>query len=322
MNVKAMLSYVSWPGLVVICSSIFAVGAVYGSEIVAFNLAYLVLIVSLLALERWMPFEREWQRKDGQVGADILHTLSSKGTVQMLLLFSGVIGLLEIMTPMAEAGPSYGVWPREWPLAVQVVLALVVAEFPLYWAHRLGHEWMPMWRFHSVHHSVTKLWIVNTGRFHFVDSLISIVLGVAVLMALGAPMEMVQWMSAMTAFIGMLTHCNVEMRFGWLSYVFNTPELHRWHHSKKLVEGNKNYGENLMIWDHVFRSFINPKKRPPKNIGITTYMPPRFRDQLLWPFLSKAAKAAVEARYPEGIRRVVDMPAKGGSVGPVKRDVV
>ncbi|HCX67158.1 MAG TPA: sterol desaturase, partial [Rhodobiaceae bacterium] len=35
--------------------------------------------------------------------------------------------------------------------------------------------------------------------------------------------------SAVTAVLGILTHCNIEMRCGPLNYVFNTPELHRWH---------------------------------------------------------------------------------------------
>ena len=83
-----------------------------------------------------------------------------------------------------------------------MILGVVVAEFGLYWAHRIAHEWKPLWRFHAVHHSVIRLWIVNTGRFHFVDSLKSIVLGMVILLALGAPMEVLIWLSAVTAFVG------------------------------------------------------------------------------------------------------------------------
>ena len=140
-------------------------------------------------------------------------------------------------------------------------LGVVGAEFPLYWAHRLGHEWPLLWRFHAVHHSATKLWIVNTGRFHFVDSLYKIVPSVGILLALGAPPAVVVWFSAITGFIGMLTHCNVEMRFGPLSWIFNTPELHRWHHSKDLREANRNYYENVMVWDLLFG--ILPRKPAP-----------------------------------------------------------
>lgn len=229
-----------------------------------------------------MPHEQSWLENDGQTFANLAHTLMSKGVVQGLIVFGGVIGLSSMVTPVAE--PGYSLWPRDWPMAAQVVLGLIAAEFGLYWAHRLAHEWYPLWRFHAIHHSVTKLWVINTGRFHFVDSLFSIVLGVSILLALGAPLEVITWLSAVTAYIGLLTHCNVEMRFGSVSWVFNTPGLHRWHHSRDLSEGNKNYGENLVLWDQIFGTYINPDRRPPANIGIEEDMPVRFIDQVIWPF--------------------------------------
>ncbi|MBU0799421.1 MAG: sterol desaturase family protein, partial [Alphaproteobacteria bacterium] len=101
---------------------------------------------------------------------------------------------------------------------------------------------------------------------------------------LGAPMEVLIWLSAITAFIGMMTHCNVDMKFGPLSWIFNTPELHRWHHSRDLHEANRNFSENVMLWDMVFGTWYNPGTRPPVNIGINEYMPPGFLAQLAWPF--------------------------------------
>lgn len=294
---KYYLSWISWPGLFAICMAITYYGFVTDHLVLFFNIAYIFIIVSLFFLERTMPHEREWLASDGQVWADLGHTLSSKGSVQLLVLFSGILGLTQYLKPLTEP-VEYGIWPREWPLAVQVVMGIIIAEFPLYWAHRLGHKWPYMWRFHQVHHSVKKLWIVNTGRFHFMDSLIKIVSSMAILMVLGAPMEVIEWLMAVTAFIGMLTHCNVEMRFGFLSWWFNTPELHRWHHSKDLREGNKNYCENIMIWDHVFRTYFREAwRRPPATIGIKEFMPAKFSHQLIWPFMSKAKKKAFRARH-------------------------
>lgn len=277
------LSWSAWPGLLAICMSITAVGFEAGMPALYFNIAYVILAVCLYALERTMPHERDWNENDGQTFANIAHTLVSKGLVQSLIVFSAVIGLNAYITSVTE--PGYGIWPRDWPLWAQVVLGLVVAEFGFYWGHRIAHEWPLLWRFHAVHHSVIRLWIINTGRFHFVDSLKSIVLGSAILLSLGAPMEVLTWLSAITAFIGMLTHCNVDMRFGPLSWVFNTPELHRWHHSRDLREGNKNYSENIMLWDHVFGTYFNTQDyRPPKDIGISEEMPAGFLQQLTWPF--------------------------------------
>ncbi len=263
-----------------------------GKAVLGFNLTYFGLAVTLLLLERWIPHERTWSKSDGQFISDILHTLVSKGTVQTLVVFSAAIGLAAYITPMAEAG--YGIWPRQWPLATQILLGIVIAEFSFYWAHRIAHEWHPLWHFHAIHHSVTRLWVVNTGRFHFIDSLKSILPGTGILLILGAPMEVLTWLSAITAYIGILTHCNVEMRFGFLSMIFNTPELHRWHHSKDLREGNKNYGENLMLWDWIFGTWFNENRRPPVNIGIEEIMPLRFRDQVVWPF-----RKAFNRKLPE-----------------------
>ena len=281
---RTFISYASWPFLLTSCIVATVFGFATTHPILAFNVIYLCLIISLFFLERFMPHERKWQENDGQLFADLAHTLLSKGVVQALVAFAGIFGLTKLITPLTDEG--YGIWPRDWPLWCQVILGMLTAEFGLYWAHRLSHEFHPLWRFHAVHHSVTKLWIVNTGRFHFINSLVSILLGTGVLIALGAPLEVVIWLSAITAYIGVLTHCNVEMNFFKpLSYIFNTPELHRWHHSKKLREGNKNYGENLVLWDQLFGTFfIDTPRRPPVNIGITQQMPESFWAQLIWPF--------------------------------------
>lgn len=282
-SLRNILSWTAWPGLLAICLTITAYGFSLGYPALTFNAAYAVLAICLYALERTMPHEHVWNESDGQTFANIAHTLTSKGVVQTVVIFSAVIGLTTYVTTAAE--PGYGIWPRTWPMAVQVFMAIIVAEFGLYWAHRIAHEWPWLWRFHAVHHSVTRLWIVNTGRFHFVDSFKSIAIGMAILLALGAPMEVLIWLSAITAYIGILTHCNVDMKFGPLSRWFNTPELHRWHHSRDLREGNKNYSENIMLWDHVFGTYYNARHyRPPVDIGIAEPMPPGFLQQLAWPF--------------------------------------
>ncbi|MBN8521960.1 MAG: sterol desaturase family protein [Alphaproteobacteria bacterium] len=283
-RLRYYLSYLLWPFLLGLGITITAIGFAKGQEILFFNMAYALVIISLLVLERLMPHERVWNEPDGQTGANIAHTILNKGFVQGLVSFAGVVGLTHLLTPMSEASDG-GLWPRTWPLWGQVMLGLMAAEFMLYWKHRLAHEWYPLWRFHAIHHSVTRLWVVNTGRFHFVDSLTGVLSAMTILILLGAPVEVVVWVSAVTAFIGVLTHCNVEMRFGVISRAFNTPELHRWHHSQDLREGNKNYGENLVLWDQIFGTYFRDEtRRPPIDIGIPEPMPAPFLQQLIWPF--------------------------------------
>lgn len=279
------VSYILWPGLLGV-----ALAATYGGmqtdhSILYFNLVYLSFAISVGILERVMPHERAWLKNDHQTTANLAHTLLNKGLVQILVVITASVGIADAVQP--EAGSTEGLWPGSWPMAVQVGLGLVVAEFGLYWAHRLAHDIPFLWRFHAVHHSVTRLWFINTGRFHFVDTLVSVVLSQPLLYLAGAPMEVFLWVSAVTAFIGVLTHCNIVMRGGPLRYVFNTPELHRWHHSMDPAEGDKNYGENLMLFDHLFGSYFHADRRPPMRIGIKGPMPAQFLGQLVAPFMAR-----------------------------------
>lgn len=276
---RRALSYVWWPLLFAMPVAAVTYGLEIGQAVLVFNIAYLALAIAIAVLERTLPHEEAWLKNDGQIVPDIAHTLLNKGVAQ------GIVVLVTFMSAAELAAPQAGAWwPAQLPFALQVAIGLVIAEFGLYWKHRLAHEWPPLWRFHAVHHSVTRLWFLNTGRFHLVDTLTGLAVGMPILLLLGAPKDVLIMVSAITAIVGILTHSNIEMRCGVLNLVFNTPELHRWHHSKDLAEGNRNYGENLMLFDQLFGTYFNPPRRPPVEIGIAAAMPPTFWGQLAIPF--------------------------------------
>jgi sterol desaturase/sphingolipid hydroxylase (fatty acid hydroxylase superfamily) len=292
---NTLLDYLLWPTIIAAGITAMSFGFASGHGPTAFYITYLCMAFVIWGLEYARPHEREWQKPDGQMLPDLAHTLLTKIMVQVTVVSLVHLG---IVRQFSDAKPG-GIWPSQWPMAAQVLLGLAVSEFGLYWAHRIAHEWMPLWRFHSVHHSSRRLWFFNTGRFHFVDTLKSMVFGAPMVALSGAPGEVLLWGSAITAFVGILTHCNVEMRFGWLSYLFNTPELHRWHHSMDLREGNKNYGENLVIWDMIFGTYFRDEnRRPPVEIGIHEALPKGFIGQLVAPFRWRkyqAEQAALKA---------------------------
>jgi sterol desaturase/sphingolipid hydroxylase (fatty acid hydroxylase superfamily) len=262
------------------------IGIDSGHAVMGFNVAYLALAILIAAAERLLPHERSWLTDDGQMTADLLHTLVSKGGVQLIVVAWAVIGLASIVP--SGVGP----WPSSWPMSLQIVLGLLIAEFGLYWRHRLAHQWVPLWRFHAVHHSAPRLWFWNTGRFHIVDTLAAIVASTFLLWIAGAPAAVYQWVGAIAAAIGLLTHCNVEMRCGFISLVFNTPNLHRWHHSTVAAEGNRNYGEMLVLFDQIFGTYFSPRdRRPPAVIGVLDPMPAGFLAQVAEPFRRRRVMA-------------------------------
>ncbi len=290
---SSLLDYLLWPLLFIGALIPTGIGIASGHGKLAFNCTYFSFAAVLFLLEKWRPHEVEWLKSDGQEIPDVAHTALTKTFVQMVIVALAWMGL----TGGVGGAQGTGFWPDHWPMFFQVVLALVIAEFGLYWAHRVAHEWMPLWHFHAVHHSVKKLWFFNTGRFHIIDTLKSMIFSGPLLALAGTPNDVVMWFGAITAYIGFLTHVNIRMKFGWLNYIFNTPELHRWHHSTDLREGNKNYGENLMIWDLLFRTFYDDHTRPrPDIIGIKSAMPKGFLAQIAMPFSWRS----YQERYKSG----------------------
>ena len=277
---RRLVSYLLWPCLLGSAIAATQLGIEAGQGFLVFNCVYLSLAASLFLLERLMPYEPAWLENCGQIVPDLLHTLLGKSSVQVILAVGTAMGLAEVMV---SAGGG-GLWPETWPMAAQVALGLLFAEVGLYWAHRLAHHWPLLWRFHAIHHSATRLWFFNTGRFHLVDTAVSVLMSQPLLLLAGAPKEVFIWVSAITAFIGLLTHCNVEMRFGPLNYLFNTPRLHRWHHSMVPEEGNRNFGENLVVFDLLFGTWFDAPRRPSAVIGVREAVPRSFLGQVAAPF--------------------------------------
>jgi sterol desaturase/sphingolipid hydroxylase (fatty acid hydroxylase superfamily) len=248
---------------------------------VALMTVYWLFFFVLLGLERFFPFEAAWNRNDGQLGNDIAWsiiaiTINSAATVFLLWLLGLAIGHFEPLV-------SLNIWPTGWPVPVQIILGILVWDLGNHLAHRAGHKIPFLWRFHAVHHSAARLSVINTGRFHPLDTFKSVAIGAPLPILLGAPADISLWYAAANVFSGILTHCNVNLHCGPLNYIMSTPNLHRWHHSRRQEETDSNFGEMTIIWDLLFGSYCNPDRRPPRDVGIDVPVSARFWRQFIQP---------------------------------------
>ncbi|MGZ9718733.1 sterol desaturase family protein [Rhizobium miluonense] len=297
---RPILSLSSWP--LVFFSGLLSTYFAFASErpMFAFALVYAGEVLLLFLLERYIPYERRWLLSDGEMANDIAHTLLTKGLVQLMALLGAVFPMFTAIVLLPLTGAQLDIWPMTLPMLLQVAMGVLIAEFGLYCSHRIAHERLFFWRFHALHHSVTRLWVINTGRFHIADSLFKVALSQLPLFLLGAPLPVFLWLGAVTAFMGILTHCNVDMRTGFFDYIFSTPRLHRWHHSKDIREGNTNYGENVVFLDLLFGTYFNPNRPSSTDIGIRGQIAKSFLGQLAQPFRK------------DGIRQILGRSTKSG----------
>jgi len=236
--------------------------------------------------ERILPAHPEWNVSQGDVQTDLLHGLVSMVALPQALELGLRLALLHVVVWSADFTGGT-LWPTHWPLLAQLVPALIISQFFEYWAHRSLHEIPALWRFHATHHSPGRLYWLNAGRFHPVDSALLFTVALIPLVLLGAGAEVMLLYTLWVSMHGAFQHCNVRVRLGWLNYVFSMAELHRWHHSLKLEEANSNYGNNILLWDLVFGTVHYPKDREASpEIGLSDLpdFPKDYLGQVLSPW--------------------------------------
>jgi sterol desaturase/sphingolipid hydroxylase (fatty acid hydroxylase superfamily) len=259
-----------------------ALGAVYVgiglgySGDLSLGLVTFVAGASLIVIERVWPQQPGWVVADEEWWHDIGH-----------FVFGFALGSFGAtwLAQVAVATPVVVAWPSRWPLIGQVVLGLVIAEFFIYWQHRILHSVPALWPLHALHHDTGRMTFFKTTRIHALDIGSATFLSLAPLLALGAPLAVLLWVTAFGNFTAQMQHANVKMPTpAWLNRVVGTPAVHWLHHSIDKREGNSNFGMNLMVWDLVFGTFIPPAPAPCTTLGIEPrIVPTTFLEQLAIP---------------------------------------
>jgi sterol desaturase/sphingolipid hydroxylase (fatty acid hydroxylase superfamily) len=255
-----------------------------GTGWIVFGLMNAVAIL-LLGLQRVHPYRVDWKVSPSEFGMDVAHAYLSTAAVSALVE-AVCMGLLVTAATYLSASFGASVWPSEWALAWQVVLAAVVGEFGAYWIHRLAHERPLLWRIHALHHTPERLYTLSAGRTHPINVCLSYGVQTAPLVVLGAGSEVLVLLSVLIGVHGLLQHANVKMATRAWSWVFSTASVHRWHHSTIIAESNANYGSTFSLWDWIFRTrFLPAEPEAPEAVGIPGIdMPESYLGQLAIPF--------------------------------------
>jgi sterol desaturase/sphingolipid hydroxylase (fatty acid hydroxylase superfamily) len=221
---------------------------------ISLEISVLAASISTLALVGWlerkMPYRKQWNKNHG----DLVTDLASAS-----VLVAVIDPLIKAIAPLALVA-LYDVFFTkplvvELPFWVQVPLVLLSVEYGKYWSHRLHHTLAPLWWLHAMHHSSERLYFINGMRLHPLNYVVGFALSVFPVMFMGFSHEAILGYLAIAQPVVLLQHANIDLRHGVLNKVFSTPEVHRWHHSTIPNEANRNFGNALLIWDHVFGTF-------------------------------------------------------------------
>lgn len=172
-----------------------------------------------------------------------------------------------------------------WPLAVQFLACLAVADLAQYWVHRAFHRIPLLWRFHKVHHSVEAMDWIAGSRLHLVDVIVTRGLVLLPLVMLGFDDLAVYAYLGFVSVHAVFIHANFAPRSEWIERILVMPRFHHWHHAREAEAIDTNFAVHLPLLDRLFGTCFLPRDRWPQAYGVDgVEAPDGYLRQLAWPF--------------------------------------
>jgi sterol desaturase/sphingolipid hydroxylase (fatty acid hydroxylase superfamily) len=194
-------------------------------------------------------------------------------TVGRLKRWPGNLGIVAVDTvlvrlvfPVAAVGMAMFAETHGWglfqmgaaPEWLVVSASVIVLDLAIYLQHVLFHAVPGLWRFHRMHHADLEFDVTTGARFHPVEILLSMVIKLGVVAAVGTPAVAVLIFEVLLNATSMFNDGNVLLPQPLervLRWIVVTPEMHRVHHSVIARETNSNFGFNLPWWDRMFGTY-------------------------------------------------------------------
>ncbi len=203
--------------------------------------------------------------------------------------------LLRLMFPVFAIGMARTAQTNGWgllpnlpgtPDLIAIGIGIVALDLMIYLQHVMFHAVPLLWRLHMVHHTDLDIDLTTGLRFHPVEIVLSMILKITLIVALGPPVISVLVFEILLNGMAMFNHGNIKLPPSvdhFLRLFVVTPDMHRVHHSVIIRETNSNYGFNISLWDRLFGTYL---AQPSKGHQDMTIGLSQFRDHrrltLLW----------------------------------------
>ena len=213
----------------------------------------LVISIAVAGLERLRPW-RPAQRVLRRGWAQDLVWLVFNGHFAGLWIALAAAQLLRAAAPALERLEALNLLAGA-PLVVQGPVFFVLKDLFEWCVHNLLHRVPWLWAFHKVHHTIEELDWIGNFRFHWMEIVVYRGLTYLPLAMLGIDGRVVLAIAAVGTLIGHLNHSNLNLTWGPLRYLVNSPRMHVWHHDRDLPADRLkgvNFGICLSLWDWLF----------------------------------------------------------------------
>jgi sterol desaturase/sphingolipid hydroxylase (fatty acid hydroxylase superfamily) len=233
----------------------------------------LVISAGCLIAERVRPWRREQKLFRREFFQD-LFWLFFNGQYFALLFATVTAFVTQWLWPVINAVKSWNLLGGQ-SILVQALVYFLLKDLLDWCVHNLLHRIPALWEFHKLHHTIVEMDWIGNFRFHWMESVIYQGLTFFPLVILGVDPMVILLVAIAQTLIGHLNHSNLNITWGPLRYLFNSPRMHIWHHMAAYpIERpmGLNFGISLSLWDWIFHTAHWPdsqdcQTQQPVNLG-------------------------------------------------------
>lgn len=245
---------------------------------------FLLFLITMAIWEVLRPRRALLQSKGRRWFANLALTVVDMAFVRFTL------GAVAVSTAFYAQAHGWGILNAiHLPAAFSFFITIIFFDMAIYLQHVMSHALPIFWRLHRVHHSDLDFDVTTGLRFHPFEILISMIYKAALAAALGAHPFGVMVFEVILNASSQFNHGNVRIPLStdrMLRRFVVTPDMHRVHHSWKVMETNSNFGFFLPWWDRLFGTYRDQPEQghTEMTIGLKEYRDPDKLNilHLLW----------------------------------------
>ena len=220
----------------------------------------------------------------------------------LTIIDSVTLNIMAFILPVMSVGAAIDAGANGWglfnsidlPAWVEVIAAILILDFVIWFQHLITHKIPLLWRLHQVHHSDRDMDVTTAIRFHPLEIALSMLLKIGLIYILGPSAFAVILFEIILNGSALFNHANIRLSprvDAIVRTVLVTPDMHRVHHSVVREEHDSNYGFSLSIWDRMFRTYVAQPKAGHEDMEIGLRWQDEQPGKLLWnlklPFTNK-----------------------------------
>jgi len=154
------------------------------------------------------------------------------------------------------------------PIYLQVIIYLLLADFLVYFTHRMVHH-KRLWSTHAYHHYPKEVnWVsgMKGSPIHYLILLVPYT-AAACLVLIDMNPSYALFLLILDIGYQHFTHTNIRLPYSkYIEYVFVTPRVHLGHHHSSIDHTNSNYGLMFTFWDRLFGTYKDPENYTGKEV--------------------------------------------------------